>query len=68
MPLRLFGVAAAEGSDGRLYVCGGRGPAIPDSLGHTLIYSPGRDGWTRGAPMPTPRSRATATTGIHGTI
>ena len=68
MPLRLFGIAAARGLDGRLFVFGGRGPAVPDSLDHTLIYTPQTDTWTRGAQMPTPRYWAAATSGINGAV
>lgn len=68
MPVRLIGLAAAEGPDGRIFVFGGRGPATPDSLDSTLVYSPSNNSWMRGTPMPTPRYWAAATAGIHGTI
>jgi hypothetical protein len=59
-------LAAAEGSDGRIYAIGGKA-----SFGVTNIveaYSPSSNRWTQVALMPTPRSRLAAAAGADGRI
>jgi kelch-like protein 17 (actinfilin)/kelch-like protein 20 len=67
LPAPRMGLAAATGSDGRIYVMGGA-DLIGGILSTVEAYNPSTNRWTAVAPMPTARSSLTAVTGSDGRI
>lgn len=66
MPTPRFALAAATGSDGRVYAIGGEnGDTV---LSTVEAFDPGADAWSRVAPMPTARAALAAVVGKDGRI
>lgn len=63
MPVPRLGLAAATGSDGRIYALGG-----DRATRRVDWYDPGRGVWGRGADMPSPRAAFAAVTAADGRI
>jgi N-acetylneuraminic acid mutarotase len=70
----VIALAAATGSDGRIYALGGhRSPkeqlgAAPYVVNMVASYRPGAPSWTSSPPLPTARYALAAVTGNNGTI
>jgi len=63
LPTAVMDDYACVALDGKIYVFGGADIEEEEVLtvtGATQIYDPSEDGWTSGAPMPSPRSNAVA--------
>jgi N-acetylneuraminic acid mutarotase len=74
LPLPLYGMAAATGTDGRIYVMGGITSTVDNGV-HTSAYTnaaeaytPSTDSWAPVAPLPSPLSGMAAATGSDGRI
>jgi N-acetylneuraminic acid mutarotase len=63
-------MAAAAGSDGRIYAIGGTLPCCfgPPTLNMVDVYDPGTDRWETVAPVPTARQDLAAVIGSDGRI
>jgi N-acetylneuraminic acid mutarotase len=69
MPTARYGLAAALGSDGRVYAIGGCSDAVPGfALSTVEAYTPSTNTWTTVAPLLTPRCALTAVSGPDGRI
>ncbi|AKF10460.1 hypothetical protein DB32_007609 [Sandaracinus amylolyticus] len=71
MPFAAHEHACALGADGRIYVFATQDAATPGALyvtSRTMILDPATQAWTTGAPMLSPRQRATAVTLPDGRI
>jgi N-acetylneuraminic acid mutarotase len=66
MPTARWGLAAAAGSDGRIYAIGGGN--LSGLLSTVEAYSPSTNSWSSVAPMPTARTGLAAVTGSDGRI
>jgi N-acetylneuraminic acid mutarotase len=67
MPTPRYGLAAATGPDGQIYVFGGDN-TIGGDVSTVRAYNPATDSWTTRASMPTPRYGLAAATGPDGQI
>jgi N-acetylneuraminic acid mutarotase len=68
MPVALQQHSAVIGSDGKIYVIGGRSTAAGAPLGRVLIYNPATNAWTSGANMLIPKVQFGAVRAADGRI
>src|SRR2546427_476234 len=66
MPTARSDLAAARGTDGRIYAIGGHADSLP--LNTVEAYSPNTNTWSTVAPMSTPRAYLAAAAGSDGRI
>jgi N-acetylneuraminic acid mutarotase len=68
MPTSRDDMAAARGTDGRIYVFGGQAGNLGAPLATLEIYDPSSNLWTTGAPLTTARNSPAAAAGTDGRI